>query len=98
MTASKNDQSVPESVDGRSQYDSRLKNPITTIDQYLPYPQDDRGPYDDSEAVLDARKENINLYEYPANDRGYDIQGPQGQNFQQIHVKVIAGFESEIYF
>ena len=98
MAASKDDQSVPESVEGRSQHDSRVKNPITTDDQYLPYPKDDRGPYNDNEAVLGGRKENENLYDYPANDRGYDIQGPQGQNFQQIHVKVIAGFESEIYF
>ena len=82
MAASKDDQSVPESVEGRSQHDSRVKNPITTDDQYLPYPKDDRGPYNDNEAVLGGRKENENLYDYPANDRGYDIQGPQGQNFQ----------------
>ena len=83
MTASKNDQSVPESVEGRSQHDSRGKKPITTDDQYLPYPKDDRGPYNDNKTVLGGGKENENLYDYPGNDRGYDIQGPLGQNFQQ---------------
>ena len=82
MAASKDDQSVPESVEGRSQHDSTVQNPITTDDQYLPYPKDDREPFNDSKAVLGGRKENENLYDYPANDRGYDIQGPQGQNFQ----------------
>ena len=82
MAASKDDQSVPESVDGRSQHDSGIKNPITTDDQHLPYSKDDRAPYNDSKAVLGGRKKNENLYDYPANDRGYDIQGPQGQNFQ----------------
>ena len=82
MTASKDDQSVPESVDGRSQHESRVNNPITTDVQYLLYPKDDGGPYDDNEAVLGGSEENENLYDYPANDRGYDIQGPQGQNFQ----------------
>ena len=84
ITASKDDQSVPESVEGRSQDDSRIKNPITTDDQYLHYPKDDRGPYNDNKAVLGGRNENENLYDYPATDRGYDIQEPQGQNFQQF--------------
>ena len=88
MAASKDDQSVPESVEGRSQHDSRVKNPITTDDQYLPYPKDDRGPYNNNKAVLGGRKENENLYDYPANDRGYDIQGPQGQNFQQNIIRL----------
>ena len=79
---SKDDQSVPESVEGRSQYDSRWNNSITTIDQYLTYPKDDRGPYNDNKGVLGGTKENENLYDYPANGRGYDIEGPQGQNFQ----------------
>ena len=83
MTASKDDQSVPESVDGRSQHESRVKYTITTDDQYLPYPKDDCGPYDDKEAVLGGRKENENLYDSPAKDWEYDIQGPQGQNFQE---------------
>ena len=82
MSACKDDQSVPESVEGRSQHDNRVKNPITTHDQYLPYPKDDRGPYNNNKAVLGGRKKNENLYDYPANDRGYDIQGPQSQNFQ----------------
>ena len=82
MAAGKDDQSVPESVEGRSQHDSRVKNPITTDDQYLPYPKDDRGPYNDNKGVLGGTKENENLYDYPANGRGYDIEGPQGQNFQ----------------
>ena len=83
MAVSKDDQSVPESVERRSQHGSRVQNPITTDDQYLPYPKDDRGPYNDNEAVFGSRKENENLYDYPANDREYDIQGLQGQNFQQ---------------
>ena len=82
MSATKNDQSVPESVDGRGQHESRAKNPKTTDDQYLPYPKDDRAPYDDNEAVLGGRKENEHQYDYPSNDRGYNIQGPQGQNLQ----------------
>ena len=81
MAASRDHQYVPESVEKRSQHDSRVKNPITTENQYLPYPKDERGLYDNNEAVLGSSKKNENLYDYPANDRGYDIQGPQGQNF-----------------
>ena len=86
MTAKKVDQSVPESVDGRCQHENRVKDPITTNDQYLLYPKNDRGPYNDNEAVLGGRNKNENLYDYPANDRGYDIQGPQGQFFQQFSI------------
>ena len=84
MTASKDDQSVPANVDGRSHHDSRVKNPITTDDQHLFYPKDNRGPYDDNEAAFLGRKENEHLYDYPPKDREYDTQGPKGHNFQQI--------------
>ena len=60
MTDSEDDQSVPESVDGRSRHESRVKNPITTDDQYVPYPKDDRERYNDHEPVLGGRKENGN--------------------------------------
>ena len=83
MAASKDDQSVTESVEVRSQHDSRLKNPITNNDQHWVYPKNDRGPYDESEAILGGETENENMYDYPANNSGYDIQGPQGQKFQQ---------------
>ena len=85
MSASKDDPSVEESIERRTQHENWVKNPITSDDQYLPYPKDDRGPYNDNKAVVGGRKENENLYCYPANDRRYDIQGPQGQNFQQYY-------------
>ena len=81
MAASKDDQSVPESGDGRSQHEIWVKRPITTDDRYVAYSTDDLGPYDDNEAVLGGRKENQHRYDYPPNDRRYYIQGPQGQNF-----------------
>ena len=64
MAASKDYQSVPESAEGRSQHDNRVKMPITTDHQYLLYPKDDRGPYNENEAVLGGRKESENLYDY----------------------------------
>ena len=61
ITASKNDQSVSEYVDGRSQHESSIKKPITTDDQYLPYSKADGGPYDYNEAVVGGKKENEHL-------------------------------------
>ena len=82
MDVSKDDQSVPVRVEGLTQPDRRVKNPITTDELYLPYFNDHRGPYDDSEANVAGRKKNENLYDYLANDMGYVIQGQQGQNIQ----------------
>ena len=64
-------------------------NPITTDDQILHYPKDDRGLYNDNEAALSGRTEYENINYYPTNDRGYDIQGPQGQKFQQLSYLMI---------
>ena len=96
MAANKNDQSVTKSLDGRSHHDSRVKNPITADDQYLPYPKDDRVPFDYSEAVLVGRKENINLYDYPANDRAYLLKDWKVRILKSIILNLLTNF-SDIY-
>ena len=83
MSASKDDHSITESVTRRSQHDSRVKNPIDIDGLYLADPKDDLGVYNNNEALFGGKKENENLYDYLANDSGYDMQGPQSQNFQQ---------------
>ena len=58
-------------------------NLITTDTEYFPYPKNDCGLYDDNEAVLLIKNDNEKLYDYPATDRGYDIQGRPDRTSQQ---------------
>ena len=69
MAANKDDQFVPESVEGRSQHDSKVKSPITTEEQILPYSKIDHRPYDIIEVVPSGRNKNRALYDNPANDK-----------------------------